>query len=70
MKRVLTATVLILLVFALIFFGQLWMITLFVLHSRGEIDRRSVLWNAATHGLLGVLFLVAFVITPKVEPPQ
>jgi phosphatidate cytidylyltransferase len=29
MKRVLTATVLILAVFALIFFGQLWMITLF-----------------------------------------
>jgi len=29
MKRILTATVLILVVFALIFFGQLWMITLF-----------------------------------------
>src|SRR6201995_362903 len=29
MKRILTATVLILAVFALIFFGQLWMITLF-----------------------------------------
>ena len=29
MKRILTATVLILLVFGLIFFGQLWMITLF-----------------------------------------
>lgn len=48
----------------------LWMITLFVLHGRGEIDRRSLLLNAATHGLLGVLFLVAFVITPKTELRQ
>jgi hypothetical protein len=48
----------------------LWMITLLVLHGRSEIDRRSVLLNAATHGLLGVLFLVAFMITPKAEPPR
>ena len=46
----------------------LWMITLFVLHTRGEVDRRTILVNAATHGLLGVLFLISFVVTPKAEP--
>ncbi len=46
----------------------LWMITLFVLHTRGEVDRRTILLNVATHGPLGVLFLVAFVVTPKAEP--
>jgi hypothetical protein len=45
----------------------LWMLTLFVLLHRGEIDRRVVLFNAATHGLLGVLFMVAFAVTPKTE---
>jgi len=45
----------------------LWMITLFVLHARGEVDRRTIIVNAATHGLLGVLFLISFVITPKAE---
>jgi len=48
----------------------LWMITLFVLHTRGEVDRRAILLNAATHGLLGVLFLVAFFVTPKEGSPQ
>jgi hypothetical protein len=43
------------------------MITLFVLHTRGEVDRRTILLNAATHGLLGVLFLVALAITPQTE---
>lgn len=45
----------------------LWMITLFVLHTRGEVDRRTILLNAATHGLLGVLFLISFFVTPKAE---
>jgi hypothetical protein len=43
------------------------MITLFLLQTRGEVDRRTILLNAATHGLLGVLFLVAFVVTQKAE---
>ena len=45
----------------------LWMVTLVVLHTRGQIDRRTILANAATHGLLGVLFIIAFVITPRTE---
>jgi len=45
----------------------LWMITLFVLHTRGEVNRRTIVVNAATHGLLGVLFLISFVVTPKAE---
>jgi len=45
----------------------LWMITLFVLHTRGELNRRTIVVNAATHGLLGVLFLISFVVTPKAE---
>jgi hypothetical protein len=47
----------------------LWMLTLVVLQARGQIDLRSILLNAATHGVLGVLFIVAFVITPKTESP-
>jgi hypothetical protein len=39
------------------------MVTFFALHSRGEI----VLWNAALHGLLGVLFVVAFAATSRME---
>jgi hypothetical protein len=38
----------------------LWMATLLVLLSRGQITRLEVLLNAATHGLLGVLFIIAF----------
>jgi hypothetical protein len=45
----------------------LWMITLFALHTRGAVDRRTILLNGATHGLLGALFLVAFVITSQQE---
>ncbi len=48
----------------------LWMVTLAVLHTKGLVDRHTIVANAATHGLLGVLFLVAFVITPKAEPRQ
>jgi hypothetical protein len=48
----------------------LWMVTLAVLYTKGQVDHRTIAVNAATHGLLGVLFLVAFVITPKAEPPQ
>jgi hypothetical protein len=45
----------------------LWMLTLVVLHTKAQIDSRAILFNAATHGLLGVLFIVAFLITPKTE---
>jgi hypothetical protein len=38
----------------------LWMATLVVLLMRGQVTRTQVLLNAATHGLLGVLFIVAF----------
>jgi len=48
----------------------LWMVTLAVLYRKGQVDHRTMAVNAATHGLLGVLFLVAFVVTPKGEPFQ
>ena len=43
----------------------LWMLTLAVLYTKGQTDRRTIVINAATHGLLGVLFIVAFVITSR-----
>jgi hypothetical protein len=43
----------------------LWMLTLAVLYEKGQITGRAVAANAATHGLLGVLFIVAFVVTPR-----
>jgi hypothetical protein len=45
----------------------IWMVTLAILHARGQVTVSALAGNAATHGLLGVLFLVAFVITPKME---
>jgi phosphatidate cytidylyltransferase len=54
MKRVLTATVLILAVFALIFFGQLWMITLFaaiVAELAAYEYLKLVAVGAESHGL-------------------
>lgn len=39
----------------------LWMITLAVLSTRGQVTRVQLVANAATHGLLGVLFIVAFI---------
>jgi hypothetical protein len=47
----------------------LWMLTLAVLYTKGQVDKRAIVLNAATHGLLGVLFIVAFVVTPKMEDP-
>jgi len=44
MKRILTATVLILAVFALIFFGQLWMITLSALSSPSSQPTSTSSW--------------------------
>ena len=38
----------------------LWMATLVILLTRGQATPREVLLNAATHGVLGVLFIVAF----------
>ena len=43
----------------------LWMLTLAVLYEKGQVTGRTITANAATHGLLGVLFIVAFVITPR-----
>ena len=41
----------------------LWMITLTVLHFQGQVSPLDLALNAATHGLLGVLFAIAFVWT-------
>jgi hypothetical protein len=41
----------------------LWMGTLLVLHFQGQVSPRDLALNAATHGLLGVLFVVGFVWT-------
>ena len=38
----------------------LWMATLLILLARGQVTPMQVLLNAATHGLLGVLFIAAF----------
>jgi hypothetical protein len=45
----------------------LWMLTLVVLYTKGQTDWRNIVVNAATHGLLGALFIVAFVRTPRTE---
>jgi hypothetical protein len=45
----------------------LWMVTLALLYEKGQVTARTIAANAATHGLLGVLFIVAFVITPRAE---
>lgn len=44
-----------------------WMLTLVVLYEKGQVPGRTLAANAATHGLLGILFIVAFVITPRAE---
>ncbi len=41
----------------------LWMATLAVLHFKGQVTDRDIAANAATHGLLGVLFLIGFLKT-------
>jgi hypothetical protein len=41
----------------------LWMVTLLVLYTKGQTTRSSLVLNAATHGVLGVLFIVAFIRT-------
>jgi hypothetical protein len=43
----------------------LWMATLAVLHFKGQVTARDIIGNAATHGLLGVLFLIAFLKTSR-----
>jgi len=45
----------------------LWMATLLVFLVRGRITPSQLALNAATHGLLGVLFIVAFIRTPRAE---
>ncbi len=39
----------------------LWMITLAVLSTRGQVTRTTLVLNASTHGLLGILFIAAFI---------
>jgi hypothetical protein len=43
----------------------LWMLTLSVLFVKGQTTRSDLAANAATHGLLGILFIVAFIKTPR-----
>jgi hypothetical protein len=38
----------------------LWMATLVVFHFQGRVTASDLAANAATHGLLGVLFVIAF----------
>jgi len=45
----------------------LWMATLLVLLARNQVTRTQMLLNAATHGLLGVLFIVAFFTARPVQ---
>ena len=45
----------------------LWMVTLVILHLKGQVTARDLAANAATHGVLGVLFLVAFIKTAGVR---
>jgi len=48
----------------------LWMLTLVMLLTRGQVTRTHVLLNAATHGLLGVLFVVAFFTARPASHPS
>jgi len=41
-----------------------WVVTLTVLHLRGEATAAELARNAIPHGLLGVLFVIAFFRTP------
>jgi len=50
-----------------VFEKVLWMLTLVVLYMKGQTDRRTLAANAATHGLLGVLFIVSFIKTPRMQ---
>jgi hypothetical protein len=45
----------------------LWMVTLLVLYTKGQTTGSVLAANAATHGLLGVLFVVAFIKTPNTQ---
>ncbi|MGA3295438.1 MAG: hypothetical protein ABSE45_15830 [Candidatus Acidiferrales bacterium] len=45
----------------------LWMLTLLVLYTKGQTTRPQLAANAATHGLLGVLFVVAFIRTARAK---
>lgn len=43
----------------------LWILTLTVLFGKGRATATDLAGNAATHGLLGVLFVIAFFRTPR-----
>jgi hypothetical protein len=45
----------------------LWMLTLLVLCMKGQTAWSQLAINAATHGLLGVLFVVAFIKTQNAK---
>jgi hypothetical protein len=50
-----------------------WCVTLFVLYSRGSLSSTDLAVSATPHGLLGVLFLLAYFRTsrrvPAAAPP-
>src|SRR5437016_4272675 len=41
-----------------------WVVTLTTLHFRGQVTTEELARNAIPHGLLGVLFVIAFFKTP------
>ncbi|MDE3109020.1 MAG: hypothetical protein KGL02_03665 [Acidobacteriota bacterium] len=40
----------------------LWMATLLNFYAKGQLPRLQLVGNAATHGFLGILFIIAFVV--------
>ena len=45
----------------------IWVVTLGYLHLRGQVTASQLASGAIPHGLLGVLFVIAFLRTPKPE---
>ncbi len=45
----------------------LWMITLAFLYTQGKVPASDLAANAATHGVLGVLFAVAYARTGRIK---
>jgi hypothetical protein len=43
----------------------LWVTPLVVIHARGQMTTQDVASGAMPHGLLGVLFIVAYLMTPR-----
>jgi len=45
----------------------IWVATLAYLHLRGQVTASQLAWGVIPHGLLGVLFVFAYLMTPKRE---